>query len=101
VDFSPKGSTALTKLNVEESVSFFRAHRDSSLLAAALEDFTIIVIDLDTRTIVRKFHGHKGRLTDFAFSPDSRWLLTAAMDRTVCTWDIPSAQLIDCFQVCI
>jgi WD40 repeat protein len=71
------------------------------MLAATLEDFTIIIIDLDTRTVVRKFQGHKGQLTDATFSPDSRWLLTAAMDRTICTWDIPSAQLIDCFQVCI
>jgi U3 small nucleolar RNA-associated protein 21 len=101
VDFVSKGAAALTKLNVEESVAFFRAHHDSSMLAAALEDFTIIVIDLDTRTVVRKFQGHKGQLTDATFSPDSRWLLTAAMDRTLCIWDIPSAQLIDCFEVCI
>jgi U3 small nucleolar RNA-associated protein 21 len=71
------------------------------MLAAALEDFTIIIIDLDTRIVVRKFQGHKGQLTDATFSPDSRWLLTAAMDCMICTWDIPSAQLIDCFQVCI
>ncbi|PNF25274.1 hypothetical protein B7P43_G12585 [Cryptotermes secundus] len=99
--FKFSGSAALTKLSVEESVSFFRAHHDSSMLAAALEDFTIIVVDLDTRTVVRKFQGHKSRLTDCTFSPDSRWLLTAAMDRTICTWDIPSSRLIDCFQVCI
>jgi U3 small nucleolar RNA-associated protein 21 len=71
------------------------------MLAAALEDFTIIVMDLDTQTVVRKFQGHTGQLTDATFSPDARWLITSAMDCTICAWDVPSAQLIDCFKVCI
>jgi len=99
--FCPKGPTALKELNIQESVSFFRPHHDSSMLAAALDDFTIIVMDLDTQTVVRKFQGHTGQLTDATFSPDARWLVTAAMDCTICTWDVPSAQLIDCFKVCI
>jgi U3 small nucleolar RNA-associated protein 21 len=99
--FCPKGPSALKELDTEESVSFFRPHHDSSMLAAALEDFTIIVIDLDTQTVVRKFQGHTGQLTDATFSPDARWLVTTAMDRTICTWDVPTAQLIDCFKVCI
>ncbi|KAJ4443876.1 WD repeat-containing protein 36 [Periplaneta americana] len=97
--FKTPGPSPLTKLNVEESVSFFRSHHDSSMLAAALEDFTIVVIDLDMHVVVRKFQGHTGQLTDAAFSPDSRWLVTAAMDCTICTWEVPSSQLIDCFKV--
>jgi U3 small nucleolar RNA-associated protein 21 len=99
--FCPKGPAALKDLDIQESVSFFRPHHDSSMLAAALEDFTIIVMDLDTQTVVRKFQGHTGQLTDATFSPDARWLVTAAMDCTICTWDVPSVQLIDCFKVCI
>ncbi|KAJ9587600.1 hypothetical protein L9F63_018982 [Diploptera punctata] len=86
-------------LNVNEPVCFFRFHHDSSMLAIALEDFTIALMDLDTRKIVRKFEGHKAQLTDAAFSPDARWLITSAMDCTIRTWDIPSSQLVDCFQV--
>ncbi|KAK9408363.1 WD repeat-containing protein 36 [Crotalus adamanteus] len=31
------------------------------------------------------------------FSPDGRWLITASMDCTIRTWDLPSGCLVDCF----
>uniref|UniRef100_A0A674BGJ9 WD repeat domain 36 n=1 Tax=Salmo trutta TaxID=8032 RepID=A0A674BGJ9_SALTR len=37
--------------------------------------------------------------TPQAFSPDGRWLITAAMDCTIRTWDLPSGCLVDCFLV--
>lgn len=86
-------------LNVGESVNFFQTHRESSLLCVAMEDFSLIIIDLDTKGIVRKFEGHSGQLTDTTFSADSRWIISASMDCTIRTWDIPSAQLVDSFQV--
>lgn len=91
--------TVLSKVLVDEGVSFFHAHHESAMLAAALEDFSIVIVDIDTRNIVRKFVGHTAQLTDAAFSPDSRWLVTSAMDCTIRLWDVPSSQLIDCFQV--
>lgn len=84
---------------LDEPIEWIRYHDESSLIAVALEDFSIILIDLDTKKIVRRFEGHKGRLTDACFNPDSRWLITASMDCTICTWDIPSSNLIDIFQV--
>lgn len=68
-------------------------------MAIALENFDIMLMDLDTRKIVRHFQGHEGRITDACFNPDSRWLITASMDCTIRTWDIPSSHLIDIFQV--
>lgn len=67
------------------------------MLAVALEDFSLIIIDIDTKNIVRKFYGHTGQLTDATFSPDSRWLITSAMDCSIRTWDIPSSHLVDEF----
>lgn len=84
---------------MKESVEWLRSHSETSLIAVALEDLSVILIDLDTRRLVRHFEGHTGRLTDATFSPDARWLITASMDRTIRTWDIPSAQLIDIFSV--
>lgn len=68
------------------------------MLAVALEDFTVLIVDIDTREIVRKFSGHFAQITDASFSPNSRWLVTASMDCSVRTWDVPSGQLIDQFR---
>lgn len=84
---------------LDEPIEWLRYHNESSLVAVALGDFTIVLIDLDTRKIVRCFEGHEAQLTDACFNPDSRWLVTASMDCTIRTWDIPSSNLIDIFQV--
>ncbi|XP_029025336.1 WD repeat-containing protein 36 [Betta splendens] len=73
--------------------------RDSGMLAVALDDFMLLVVDIETRRIVRRFSGHHGSITDMTFSPDGRWLITAGMDCTIRTWDLPSGCLVDCFLV--
>lgn len=89
----------MSKIPLEENVAFFHSHHESAMLTVALEDFSIVIVDIETRNLVRKFVGHTAQLTDAALSPDSRWLITSAMDCTIRVWDIPSSQLIDCFQV--
>ncbi|XP_055378028.1 WD repeat-containing protein 36 [Condylostylus longicornis] len=79
-------------------VNMFRSHRESAMLAISLDNFIIYVLDYDARVIVRKFEGHTARITDATFSPDSRWLITAAMDSTIKIWDIPSSYMIDHFK---
>jgi len=74
-------------------------HRESSLMAMALEDFTIKIMDIDTKKIVRNFFGHQHSVTDMAFSPDARWLISSSMDSSIRVWDLPSARLLDCFLV--
>ncbi|XP_056146623.1 WD repeat-containing protein 36 isoform X2 [Lampris incognitus] len=76
-----------------------RLHRDSGMLAIAMDDLTLNVFDLETRRVVRKFSGHWRKINDMAFSPDGRWLVTVAMDCTIRTWDVPTGCLVDCFQV--
>lgn len=86
-------------MELGEGISFFRFHRESSLLCTALDDFTVCLIDCDTKNVARKFSGHNSRLTDACFSPDGRWLITAAMDCVIKIYDIPSSYLIDHFKV--
>lgn len=36
----------------------------SGMLALALDDFTLLVVDIETRRVVRKFTGHHGNIND-------------------------------------
>ncbi|XP_071782503.2 WD repeat-containing protein 36 [Centroberyx gerrardi] len=87
------------ELQLSAAPAAMRLHRESGMLALALDDFTLLVVDTATRRIVRKFTGHSGKINDMTFSPDGRWLVTAAMDCTIRTWDLPSGSLVDCFLV--
>ncbi|XP_061704761.1 WD repeat-containing protein 36 isoform X1 [Cydia pomonella] len=90
-------------MQLEESVGFTKCHRESALLALANEDFTITLLDIDTMNIVRRFDGHRAKINDIGFdsqsSSQSRWLFSASMDCTLCTWDIPSGHLVDIFSL--
>lgn len=89
----------LYKLDVKEVIILFRSHEESSLLAVALENFTILIVDVDCKTVIRKFSGHCGQINDMTFSPDCRWLISVSMDSTLKTWDIPAAKCIDIIQL--
>lgn len=39
--------------------------------------------------------GHDGRVTDLAFNPAGKWLISSSMDCTVCVWDLLTGCLID------
>lgn len=95
------GNTKLphTTINLPNGITMFRAHPENALLCIVLDNFTVNVLDYETKTIVRKFAGHTARITDAAFSADSRWLITASMDCTIKVYDIPSAYMIDHFQM--
>ncbi|XP_073952328.1 WD repeat-containing protein 36 [Choristoneura fumiferana] len=92
-------STPYHVMQLEESVNSTKCHRDSGLLALANEDFTITLIDIDTMNVVRRFEGHLGKINDIGFDSQSRWLFSASMDCTFCTWDIPSGQLVDIYSL--
>uniref|UniRef100_A0A1A8BDK5 WD repeat domain 36 n=1 Tax=Nothobranchius kadleci TaxID=1051664 RepID=A0A1A8BDK5_NOTKA len=94
-----KKKTLQGEMKLNAAPASMRLHRDSGMLAMALDDFTLIVVDIEMRKVVRKFGGHHGNITDMTFSPDSRWLVTVGMDCTIRTWDLPSGSLVDCFLV--
>lgn len=97
--FAENTNLPLSKLTLTSGITMFRAHLENALDCIVLDDFTVNVLDYETKTIVRKFGGHTARITDAAFSADSRWLITASMDCTVKIYDIPSAYMVDHFQL--
>jgi len=95
-----KKANLLATLLLESDVAFMIHHGESGIIGVTLEDCTVLLVDETDRTILRRFTGHKARITDAAFSPDGRWIITAGMDRLICTWDIPTGCLVDRFMVC-
>ncbi|EDV23009.1 uncharacterized protein TRIADDRAFT_27735 [Trichoplax adhaerens] len=91
--------TQVSLVTFNTPVSLGTIHKESCLVAIACEDFTCYVVDIDMMRIIRSFSGHENCITDLALSFDSRWLTTSSVDGSIRTWDIPSARLIDTFQL--
>ncbi|KAG7314833.1 hypothetical protein KOW79_022136 [Hemibagrus wyckioides] len=94
-----KSKELLNTHSLQASPSSTLLHRDSGMLAVAVDDFTISIFDMEMKRVVRHFSGQRGQINDMTFSPDGRWLITASMDCTIRTWDLPSGSLVDCFLV--
>ncbi|EPX71916.1 U3 snoRNP-associated protein Utp21 [Schizosaccharomyces octosporus yFS286] len=92
-DFN-KGSLIDT-IDMGSSITSAVYHHASDLIAVICDDFGIRIVDVQTRKVVRELWGHSNRLTDIDFSNDGRWLVTASLDGTIRTWDLPTGHLID------
>ncbi|CAB4256179.1 similar to Saccharomyces cerevisiae YLR409C UTP21 Subunit of U3-containing 90S preribosome and Small Subunit (SSU) processome complexes [Maudiozyma barnettii] len=88
-------STLLGKLQLDAPITRMVYHRSSDLFAVALDDFSIVVVDSVTQRVVRQLWGHNNRITAFDFSPDGRWIVSASLDSTMRTWDLPTGGCID------
>ncbi|KAL2312413.1 U3 snoRNP-associated protein Utp21 [Schizosaccharomyces pombe] len=85
----------IDSLDVGSSITHAIYQHSSDLVAVACDDFGIRIVDVQTRKIVRELWGHSNRLTSFDFSDTGRWLVTASLDGTIRTWDLPTGHLID------
>ena len=94
-----KGVTKCKDLNFDTGIIGLTIFRNSGLFAISLDDFDIVIADIDSKKIVRKFSGHSNKITDTAFTPDGKWLVSSSMDGSIRTWDIPTGHCIDHFRV--
>ncbi|ORY08146.1 Utp21-domain-containing protein [Basidiobolus meristosporus CBS 931.73] len=92
-------ATVLHTIDLEAPITSVVLHHDSDLVGVVCDDLSIRVVDVDTQKIVREFWGHRNRITDIAFSPDGRWIVSASLDGSVRTWDLPTGHLVDLFTV--
>ncbi|KAL1936765.1 hypothetical protein VTP01DRAFT_899 [Rhizomucor pusillus] len=94
-----KSAELLHTIQMEAPIAGIRYHQDNELLAVATDDLCISVIDIETQKVVREFWGHRNRITDFTFTNDGRWIVSASLDATIRTWDLPTSTMIDIFKV--
>lgn len=92
-DFSK--SKYLGKLQLNAPITLLVYNRSSDLFALALDDLSIVIIDSVTQKVVRILYGHSNRITSLDFSPDGRWIVSASLDSTLRTWDLPTGGCID------
>lgn len=85
----------LGKIQLDASVTSMIYHKSSDLVACALHDLSIVVIDVVTQKVIRILYGHSNRVTGMDFSPDGRWIVSVALDSTLRTWDLPTGGCID------
>ena len=76
-------------------------HRPSGLLAISSTDSTVRILDITTRSLVRELHllalpnNSSPHITDAAFTPTARHLITSTSDNLIQTFDVSTAHLID------
>lgn len=85
----------LSTSEIGVGITAIRYNRASDLLALSCDDFCVRILDTETKKLVRELWGHTNRITSMAFSDDGRWLVTAALDHTIRTWDLPTGHTID------
>ncbi|KAK9239623.1 Utp21 specific WD40 associated putative domain-containing protein [Lipomyces kononenkoae] len=74
-------------------------HRSTDMLAVTMENCQILIIDSTTMRVVRELKGHSKPVTAFDFSTDGRWIVSASLDSTIRTWDLPTGTCIDAVKV--
>ncbi|KAJ7294300.1 hypothetical protein O6H91_Y267700 [Diphasiastrum complanatum] len=74
-------------------------HSGNGLLATAADDMSLRLYDVVALRLVRLFQGHTDRITDICFSEDGKWLLSAAMDRSVRVWDVIASKPLHAMHV--
>ncbi|KAI1273178.1 WD repeat domain-containing protein [Xylaria sp. FL0933] len=76
-----------------------RYHPASDLIAFSCDDGSIRVVDIETRQTIREFWGCQGKINDFTFSNDGRWIVAASQDSIIRVWDLPTSHLIDAIRL--
>lgn len=81
------------------AVMGMRYHAANDLLAFACDDYSVRVVDMETRKTIREFWGCVGKINDFCFSNDGRWVIAASEDSVIRIWDLPTSHMIDAIRL--
>ena len=99
--FKTQAAHRKSPIYLPSPATMLRHVRDSDLAAIVLEDYSVLIFDCDLQNIVRRLGiqsfpsgpRHSAPITDVAFSPSGRRLLTASLDSTIRVWDVPNSDM--------
>ncbi|GBN33540.1 WD repeat-containing protein 36, partial [Araneus ventricosus] len=80
----------IATMELEQSVSKMILQRESAMLAVAMDNFIIVLVDIVSKRIIREFTVNAGSICDMTFSADFKWSLAATSNSSIKTWDISS-----------
>ncbi|MFC1782813.1 hypothetical protein ACFL02_04415 [Planctomycetota bacterium] len=84
-----RASFAGLSRSVDGGISF---SNDGKRIAATLDDFTPVVIDLASQRVESVFTGHEGKIWSVNFSPDGSRVISTSWDNTARVWDSNTAE---------
>jgi WD40 repeat protein len=94
----PRGYLPVTtRVDVGEYVTEISWNSDGSKLAIGGEFGTIYIMDTVTRGILRSFAGHSADVSALAWTPDDRYIASAASDNMVKIWDATTVALVSTY----
>ncbi|KAF9427470.1 hypothetical protein BGZ94_004836 [Podila epigama] len=85
-------------MDMAAPITHLLLYTENNHLAVVCDDLCIRIVDVENRRVVREFWGHSNRITDLTFSPDGHWLVSASLDATIRTWDLPTGHMVDIFK---
>jgi WD40 repeat protein len=62
---------------------------NGDLLAAAFDDHTLHIWDVNTYQEIMNLYGHSNMITDLKFTPNGRLLISTSTDGTIRLWGVP------------
>jgi WD40 repeat protein len=68
------------------------------LATAGLQDNQVVLWEVATGKLMRKFHGHSGAIYEVSFSHNGRLLASASKDGTAQVWDVSTGNLVSKFE---
>lgn len=72
-----------------------------NLFAFTTSSLSLMVYDFQTLKCIRKFDNiATNAITSICFSHDSRWVVTASMDKSLKVWDLLTASMVDWVSFC-